>query len=152
MAVCTISQRIRFIHKHYPRKYLKELANFSEHWAKIPMCGKLYYDTGAGYNEKQVLTLYTMFENRTELWIEEDISGIAANIQALRYDPEEGYECEMAECKCLIDGKEIEAVSINRQRYKKKIIFATKDPMFELKINSAVNNAKIIRIEGKIEF
>ncbi len=116
------------------------------------MCGKLYYDTGAGYNEKQVLTLYTMFENRTELWIEEDISGIAANIQALRYDPEEGYECEMAECKCLIDGKEIEAVSINRQRYKKKIIFATKDPMFELKINSAVNSAKIIRIEGKIEF
>ena len=43
-------------------------------------------------------------------------------------------------------------MSINRQRYKKKIIFATKDPMFELKINSAVNNAKIIRIEGKIEF
>lgn len=148
----TISQRIRFIHKHYPRKYLKELANFSEHWAKIPMCGKLYYDTGAGYNEKQVLTLYTMFENRTEFWIEEDISGIAANIQALRYDPEEGYECEMAECKCLIDGKEIEALPINGQRYKEKIIFATKDPMFELKINSAVNNAKIIRIEGKIEF
>ena len=44
----SISKRIRFMHQHYPGKYLAELANFSERWANFPMMGKIYFAPRGG--------------------------------------------------------------------------------------------------------
>lgn len=150
----TITQRIRYMHKHYPNKYLYELSKFSEKWARIPMMGKIYYDTGRGFNEEQSQIVYTMFEDKTSFWVEVELNTLPKeNIKALRYDPEEGYTCSFKYCVCFADEIEIPIIAENGKKMQGKIRFDTKDPIFLLSISpQQIKNIQTIRIEGNIEF
>ena len=150
----TITQRIRYMHKHYPNKYLYELSKFSEKWVRIPMMGKIYYDTGRGFNEEQSQIVYTMFEDKTSFWVEVELNTLPKeNIKALRYDPEEGYTCSFKYCVCFADEIEIPIIAENGKKMQGKIRFDTKDPIFLLSISpQQIKNIQTIRIEGNIEF
>ncbi len=149
----TISQRIRFIHQHYPGKYIAELAAFSEQWAKIPMRGKIYYDLGTGYKEEQSLAVYMMFENKSHFTADVDLSILPKRIKSLRYDPEEGYACEIWEAQAFLDGNKIEMTAENGTEKNGRVIFDTKDPIFILQIpKKQMKRMEKFHIEGDIEF
>lgn len=149
----TIARRIRFMHQHYPGKYIAELASFSEQWAKIPMRGKIYYDMGDGYKEEQSIAVYIMFENKTHFTVDADLSMIPSNIKALRYDPEEGYACDMWGLQAFLDGKRVEMTAANGAEKDCRIVFDTKDPIFILQIRrKQMKRMKEFHVEGDIAF
>ncbi len=149
----TISQRIRFIHQHYPGKYIAELAAFSEHWAKIPMRGKIYYDIGTGFKEEQSLAVYIMFENKSHFTVDADLSILPKRVKALRYDPEEGYACDMWGMQAILDGIEIEMTAENGIEKNDRIVFDTKDPIFILQVpRKQMKRMGSFHVEGDIEF
>lgn len=149
----TISQRIRFMHEKYPGKYLDELASFSEKWDKIPLVGKIYYDTGNGFNEIESIRVYTMFQSRNYFTTCLDMEKLPKRLIGLRYDPEEGYPCVFESIRCYLDDIEINLVPLNGKRKKGKVIFHTDDPIFTLNVTEKQMTAKKrLKIEGVIEF
>lgn len=151
----SISKRIRFMHEHYPGKYLPQLASFSERYAQIPMQGKIYYDLGKGYNESEVIPVYFMFKNRTHFIAEVKIPPeIMGKIRKLRFDPAEGYRAVFSRLQVQVNGTEaVEAVPQNGKVQNEKIVFDTEDPILALKISKKdLNELKSLTIDGDVEF
>ncbi len=149
----TTSQRIRFMHQHYPGKYIAELAAFSERWAQIPMRGKIYYDMGKGYSEEQSFTVYLMFESKSHFTVDADLTVLPSRVKALRYDPEEGYACHMWGLHFFLDGKEIQMTPENGKERNGRIVFDTKDPIFIFQVSrKQMKRMEKFHIEGDIEF
>lgn len=151
----SISKRIRFMHEHYPGKYLPQLASFSERYAKMPMQGKIYYDLGKGYNESDVIPVYLMFKNRTHFSAEVKLpSEITGKVRNLRFDPAEGYQTVFFRLQIHMNGmKEVEAIPQNGKWQNEKIVFDTEDPMLTLKISKKdLKELKCLTIDGEVEF
>lgn len=144
----TILKRIYFMHCYYPDKYLEELAAFSERWAKIPIKGKIYYDRGDGFKEENSLTMYNIFDEYTHFTSKLNMPMNVRKVRRFRYDPEEGYHCEIKNLCVKINGIEVEAVAQNGREVGETIVFETVDPIYKLQLPKSIKDVCEISIEG----
>lgn len=148
----SIAKRIRFVQEHYPGRYEQELAIFSERWDHLPRLGKIYCDTGNGFNENESVLVYMDFDDRVHFHINADL-GQAGVIKNLRYDPVEGYQCTLANMICRVDGSEVKMKPMNGKKKRNQFIFETYDPNFCIeKPKNGWGNLKTITIEGDIYY
>lgn len=150
----SILKRIRFMHYHYPGKYLAELANFSERWANFPMMGKVYFASRGGvFKEENSLPVYMLFENGRRFVASIDLHKLPSNVKKLRYDPVEGYRCKIEKLRIKLNHEEIPFKIVNGILEDDKIIFDNTDPMLVLDINKKqLKKLGKLYIDGEIEY
>ena len=115
----------------------------------------LYYDTGAGYNVKEVVTEKFTLSEKCEFLacFTVDLTG-GGNLIGMRFVPAEGVMIKSTLFEVLINGTKTEYVGENAfSRDDDKDIFLTLDPIYSINIPESIRQHKIIKvsISGKIE-
>ena len=151
-----IWKRMRYIRTHYDNPYWEQFAHFSQLYAHLPMSGKLYYHArGEIFSEKQWLPVYYAFSDATHFQVEVDLSSLPDRVQALRFDPCEGWMVRTRELKVLINGKQcLLKPELAREEEDGTIFFPTIDPIIYLtpKLSPFDHRLKTLSANGEIWF
>ena len=114
-------------------------------FSKIVSKGKLYLDTGNGYNEEEVIELH-------QDWLQHKLScklDLPAGVRKVRFDPVEGIACIINNISFLTDLGSIQ-YNCNGMAIDEYILFSTDDPQFEIDFNG--NSINFLEIKGDIAF
>lgn len=115
----------------------------------------LYYDTGKGYNIKEVITEEFTLYRECEFYACFTIDlADGSTLMGLRFDPAEGVMIKTALFEVVVNGTKTESVGENAfSRDDHKDVFLTLDPIYSINVPKSIRHQKVIKvsISGKIE-